>query len=162
MLKEIRKFGLEKYAGDQKLADEFVNGFIKAAFDITKFNEGIGSAIDKGIGATAIGMGIAGLGMAMKNVEMGALHTQFLTSLEHAIAVNPVLKQADPKRVVDYAETIFKFAPNVSTDANLLSSILANAIHGDGIDPMTIRTLADLESRYSDNKGSTFSPKTYV
>lgn len=162
MLKEIRDFGLEKYAGDQRLADEFVNGFVKAAFDITKFNEGIGSAIGKGIGATAIGMGIAGLGMAMKNVEMGALHNQFLTSLEHAITVNPVLKQADPKRVVDYAETIFKFAPNVSTDANLLSSILANAIHGDGIDPMTIRTLADLESRYADNKSSTFSPKTYV
>ncbi len=163
MLDKIKQIGLEKFAGDEEMADAFVEGFAKEAFDLGEFNKGVAGAVGKGIGGTMIGLGLAGFGKALSNVNLGGLHNQFMTSLEHAVAVNPVLKQADRAKVVNYGETIFKFAPHVATDANLLSSILANAVHGDGIDPMTIRTLSDLEARYVDNHSSTsFSPKTYV
>jgi len=167
MLKEIKKLGLEKFAGDESMAEAFVKGFAKQAllkqsFDLASFNEGVGGALGKGLGATAIGMGLHFANKAVNSVQMGGLHNQFMASLEHAVATNPVLKQADHERVMNYAETVFKFAPHVATDANLLSSILANAVHGDGIDPMTIRTLTDLDGRYTENHSSTFSPKTYV
>lgn len=140
----------------------FAAGFIKQAFSTEFFNKGVGETLGKGLSATFVGLGLAGLGKAVKNIELGSLHNQFLEALEHSVATNPVLKQADRERVVNYAETVFKFAPHVATDANLLSSILANAVHGDGIDPMTIRTLADLDGRYVDNYSASFSPKTYV
>ena len=163
MLDKIKQMGLEKFAGDEEMAEAFVEGFVKEAFDLASFNEGVGGSIGKAVGGTMMGMAIAGFGKAMQNVQSGALHNQFMTALEHAVSMNPVLKQADREKVVRYADTIWKFAPHVSTDANLLSSILANAIHGDGIDPMTIRTLTDLEGRYTQNQtGGMFSPKTYV
>lgn len=167
MLKEIKQLGLEKFAGDERMAQAFVAGFtqqalVKSAFDLGEFNKGVGGAIGKGLGVTAMGAGLHVLNKAVNSVQMGGLHNQFMSSLEHAVATNPVLKQADHERVLNYAETVFKFAPHVATDANLLSSILANAVHGDGIDPMTIRTLTDLDGRYMENHSSTFSPKTYV
>ena len=163
MLDKIKQVAMEKFAGDESLADAFVEGFVKEAFDLQSFNEGVGSAVGKGLGGTAIGLTLSGFGKALHNVQMGGLHNQFMTSLEHAVHMNPVLKQADQDKVIQYADTIFKFAPHVRTDANLLGSILANAIHGDGIDPMTIRTLTDLESRYIENSsGNMFTTKTYV
>lgn len=173
MLNKIAQLGLEKFAGDQKLASEFVRGFVKEALSMPQAGSlghhmlgeasgGLASAIGKGLGATGVALGIAGIGAAVNAVSSSSLHTKFLTALESAVQKNTVLRQADPERVHQYAETIFKFAPNVATDPNLLSSILANAIHGDGIDPMTIRTLSDLEGRYSENKSNVFSPKKYV
>lgn len=167
MLNKIKQLGLEKFAGDAVMANAFVQGFTrqaltKQAFDLSEFNKGVGGAIGKGLGATAMGAGLHVLNKAVNSVQMGGLHNQFMSSLEHAVATNPVLKQADHERVLNYAETVFKFAPHVATDANLLSSILANAVHGDGIDPMTIRTLTDLDGKYMENHSSTFSPKTYV
>lgn len=163
MLDKIKEVALEKYAGDEQLAEAFLEGFTKEAFDLKSFNEGVGSAVGKGVGGTMIGLGIAGFSKALQNVNMGGLHNQFMQALEHAVATNPVLKSADKQKVVQYAETIFKFAPHVATDPNVLSSVLSNAIHGESLDPMTIRTLTDLEGRYVDNHSSTsFTPKTYA
>jgi hypothetical protein len=178
MLNKIAQIGLEQFEGDQQLAGEFVKGFVKRALSLPTITMpaagslshhmlgeaagGLASAVGKGIGATAVGLGVAGLGAAANMVSRSGLHTKFLAALETAVQKNVVLRQAEPEKVHQYAETVFKFAPNVATDPNLLSSILANAIHGDGIDPMTIRTLSDLEGRYAENQSSTFSPKKYV
>lgn len=127
------------------------------------FQKGLFEALGKGLSGIGVGLGIHGLSMAASSIGNASLHTSFLQALEKAIAMNPVLKGADKQKTAQYAETVFKFAPHVATDPNLLSSILANAIHGEGIDPMTIKTLGDLEARYVENKsGNLFSPKTYV
>jgi hypothetical protein len=172
MLEKVKQLGLEKFAGNEAMASEFVSGFAKAALQKqASFREGMSidlasgfsGAIGKGLGATAVGLALGGVSGALKNIHTGALHTQYMTALQKAIASNPVLRGEDKNRVIGYADTIFKFAPNVATDSNLLSSILANAIHGEGIDPMTIKTLTELESRYSDQRGNpAFSPKNYV
>lgn len=173
MLNKIAQVALEKFDGDAQLAGEFVKGFVKQALSmptpgslghrmVGEAAGGLASAFGKGLGATGVALGLAGVSAAVNAVSAGSLHTKFLESLESAVQKNVVLRQADPDKVHQYAETVFKFAPNVATDPNLLSSILANAIHGDGIDPMTIRTLSDLEGRYTENKSNIFSPKKYV
>jgi hypothetical protein len=194
MLDNIKAYALEKYAGDEAAADEFVNGFVnqvvlkkmeKSATDVnTLFDniksigkgiygvraskdtfggslmQGVGQAVGKGLGSALMFAGAAGLGSAASIVANNNLHTKFLSSLEKAISSNRIIREANKDRVRQYAETVFKFAPNVAADANLLSAILANAIHGEGIDPMTIKTLTELESRYRDN--TAVNPKTFV
>ena len=173
MLNKIAQLGLEKFNGDQELASEFVQGFVKQALSmpgqgtlgrhmVGEAAGGLASAIGKSIGATGVALGLAGISAAVNAVSSSSLHTKFLTALESAVQKSVVLRQADPDKVKQYAETVFKFAPNVATDPNLLGSILSNAIHGDGIDPMTIRTLSDLEGRYTENRSNVFSPKKYV
>jgi hypothetical protein len=186
MLEEkIKEYALVKYAGDESKVAEFVEGFkqglqkhagfqpdmfghtagerMKSAFLQGELAKGIAGGLGKGIGALAMGIGAAGISHAVSSLSSASLHSKFLQALQSAIASNRILKDADKAKVEQYAETIFKFAPNVATDSNLLSSILANAIHGEGIDPMTIKTLGDLEGRYNDNRSSSgFTPKTYV
>lgn len=194
MLEKVKQHALEMYNGDEGLANSFVDGFVKQAAqtiqtrydgsgqldsrtitnapDIVQkgigdlFQEGISQAVGKGIGGLAVGLGIHGLNAAFSSATHGSLKTAFLTALAKAISMNTVLREADRSRVEQYADTIFRFAPHVAGDANLLSSILANAIQGHegaGIDPMTIKTLGDLESRYVENRtAGGFSPKTYV
>jgi hypothetical protein len=69
---------------------------------------------------------------------------------------------ADRGRVKGYADTVFRFAPNVASDVNLLTSILANAVHGESIDPMTIKTLTELENRFTSNIDVMGSVKSFV
>ena len=174
-LEKLCEVALEKCAGDKEVAMSYIEGFFKTANfadfkarpdpsvgeSVMKgFTEGLG----KNVGSLVIGGGLATFGAALGLAQRGALHTKFLTALEKAMTLNQVLKDAvaNGKRdkIKSYAETIFKFAPNVSTDPNLLGGILANTIHGDGVDVMTIKTLGDLESRFVENRS--FNPKTYV
>jgi hypothetical protein len=79
--------------------------------------------------------------------------------------MSPVLRSAKKDKVNSFAESIYRFAPHVATDANLLASVLTNTIQGDLLDPMTIKYLTELESRYNEVRGpisSMFSPKTYI
>jgi hypothetical protein len=171
MLEKIKQLALEKCAGDEEKALEFLEGFYEelltksAAFGFNvsdlagEFTKGIG----KGLAGVTLGLGVSGLATAAKSIANSKMHNQFVEALRRAISMNPILRQAKQEKVMNYAETIFKFAPHVATDANLLSSILANAVHGEGIDPQTIRTLTELESRYAQtSSASSFSPKAYV
>lgn len=121
---------------------------------------GLGGELGKGLGGLLVSGGVAGIGVAARLINKDSLHTKFLAALERAISTNRILKESNKAKVHQYAETVFKFAPNVATDPNLLSSILANAIHGESMDPMTMKTLVELESRFEDNNA--FSPKTYL
>lgn len=171
MLDAIKEYALTKYAGDENLANQFVEGFKKqAAYNKSDengissgFMSGIGKAIGGGIGGFGIGLGIHGISSAFSAAERDSLHTKFLSALSSAISSNPILKNANKAKVQNYAETVFKFAPHVACDPNLLSHVLAGTIDGEGIDLMTIKTLGDLENRYVENRSSGgFSPKTYV
>jgi hypothetical protein len=189
MLNKVKAYALEKYAGDKESAAEFIDGFVEtmvkkaatgdpsraqqafsaAASQLNKvtgsntmktIGKNVYDTVGKGIGGILVNMGVTGVGTAAAIVHNNNLHTKFLSALEKAISSNSIIRQYNKDKVRQYAETIFKFAPNVAADVNLLSSILANAIHGEGIDPMTIKTLTDLESRYRDM--NQFTPKTYT
>jgi hypothetical protein len=164
---EIYEIGLEKFAGDGNLAQEFVEGFVKEAVNLTGLGEFLighaGKAVATGVTGLALGLGIHGVSSALNAAGTANLRAKYEEALRHVTSTNPLLGQADSAKIRSYGETIFKFAPHVAADPNLLSSILANAVHGEGIDPMTVKTLAELESRVIDSrKNSMFSPKSYV
>ena len=183
MLNQIKEYAMEKYAGDEAKANAFVEGFQKEAIDWTsqaevaelrhntdvernsissQFTDGITNALGKGVGGLGVGLAIHGLNTLLHRTNAGNLHTKFLAALEQAIRTNPILRDAKREKVEGFAETCYRFAPNVSTDPNLLASILSNSVHGDSVDPQTIKMLGDLESRYVENLSQGFSPKQYV
>ncbi len=185
MIDKIEQYAMLKFAGDKEAVAEFLEGFSKEAsflggmlnapvgqpIDPKKLGlkepdtlqhtiiKGIGGTLGQGIGNLAVTAGIAGAGNLFNSVKGMKLHSQFLQALEKAYQTNRILKEADKEKVLQYAETIFRFAPNISTDSNILSSVLANAIHGEGIYPDTIKMLTDIEAKYMDN--SAFNPKMY-
>jgi hypothetical protein len=184
---KIVEYAMEKFAGDQEACEAFIDGFMKeaSANDVLKsflnahtsagttqgnvrppetmghtIARGVGNSMGQGLGSLAVGLGATAAGSMFNVAKNMALHSKFLQALEQAYKTNRILAQEDREKVLRYAETIFKFAPNIATDANILSSVLANAIHGEGIYPDTIKMLTDIEARYSGN--TTFNPKSYT
>jgi len=164
---DLYQDGLEKYAGDETLAKSYVEGFFKEALNYGNILKGVEDGLGKGIGAglvgVGLGLGIHGISSALSGVNNAAQKSRFNAAYDHVLATNPIVQNADPAKVRSYAETIFKFAPQVAGDPNLLSSVLAGSVHGEGVDTMTIRSLADLEARVVETKkAKNFSPKTYL
>lgn len=178
MLKEIKQLGLEKFAGNEAMADEFVKGFVahvameKVAAGGFKgkddeddnyghdFTKGLINNLGKNIGSLGVNLGV-GAGVAgYRFVTDIARHSRFLKALEQVLATSDFLMKQPREKVERYADTIYKFAPMVATDPNLLQSVLTNAVHGDGVDIMMIKTLTDLEGRWKDN--GAVAPKTFV
>lgn len=175
---KIRERAIQKYGSEEK-ADAFMEGFAKEAslWDHAIEQPGAGQnarapktvgmnimdnmsgAIGKGVGNALLNSAVLGVGRIVNGVKGLVRYEDFLQAVEKAIASNKILKGADRNKVLAYAETIYKFAPHVALDPNMLSSVLANAVHGEGIDPMTIRTLTELEGRYQDN--TQFLPKNF-
>lgn len=178
---QLRKEAQEKLGLDDAQADAFVEGFIKeAGYDALgnykpdpvesnswinagsiaegaskKFGESIGG----GIGNLAINGLIAGVAGVVSSAKNAVLYRKFTEALKTVVESNRIVRNADRNKVISYADTIYKFAPHVAADANLLSQLLANAIHGEGVDPSTIETITRLEERYSKDTG--FKPKNF-
>lgn len=166
MLDKIRQLAMEKLA-TQVEVDAFMEGFEKAAAMGQYFNNPdayramAGAVIKTGVtlGAGLLGAAIVkGVSSGSTAVSNYSLRNRFDMSLAQVMANNKIIKGARPEKAKAYAETIFSFAPYVAADPNLLSSILANAVLGEGIDPQTIKTLVDLEGRYVDNNRTTNLP----
>ncbi len=171
-IQEIYNQGLEKFAGDHEAAKEFTVGFLKEAFNVnwgevgTEFSRGLGSTAAKGLvggaAALAIGLGVHGVSSGLSGVANMNRHREFRRVLDQVVSATPLLKSYDRSKVDSFAETIFKFAPKVSTDPNLLGSILAHAVQGEAMDSNIIKTLVDLEAKVTEtHKNNLFTPKFY-
>jgi hypothetical protein len=154
-MEQLIKEAVEQFE-TQAEKEAFLDGLMeKVAFTLDpKFTaEAFGSA---GKGVAGLGIALAGAALATgiykatKIVSSSELRTAFFKSLAQVMNTNKIIK-ASPEKARQYAETIFKFAPNVAGDPNLLSSILSNVIQGEGVDAGTIKALVDLEGRYLDN-----------
>lgn len=120
-------------------------------------NEVLGSA-GKAIGAASVAA-IAGLGglavsKALGKVQNVADRRAFERSLERAVANNAMLRDGDEEKINRFAETIFRFAPNVAKDPNLLANILSNSVHYESLDLETIRAVTELEEKHAKNNPS--------
>lgn len=179
-MERLKGIATEKFASEEEV-NAFMDAFIKeaSAFDFinnamsyrvgsgnnqtsvgNSLVSGITDSVAKSAGGLLVNSAVSGLGALVGQAKDIAQYRKFMEALNKAVSMNKILKGADKNKVHQYGETIFKFAPHVATDANLLSSILANAIHGEGIDPVTIKTLTELEGRYKDN--ISFNPKGLV
>lgn len=167
---ELEGVELEKKAGElagqvlagifdvEELSKEAALGSVGkffAGMDTTKFKEGFAGSAGSALGNVAVG---AGAGAALYGIgkAVSALTDQsgkrFEAALEQAIARNSVLRSADPEKVRSFAHTIFQFAPSIAQDPNLLSTVLANAIHGESVDPATIKALVEIQERHNKNR----------
>jgi hypothetical protein len=162
MSNDLRATLVAKY-GSEQAANEFMESAVEAleksadfasfmnnAADPTKISDGIA----KGIGdqLTRGGAAIVGstIGLFTGAIGKEMQRTRFLASVAKAIQLNRVLQAADKQKVLSYAGTVFKFAPSVACDPNMLASILSSAIHGEGgIDPMTIKMLVEMENKHA-------------
>lgn len=177
---ELRKEAQEKLGLTDAQADAFVDGFVKeagmfdfvtrpggkdaditVAHDVVKgFGESLGKGIGGGIGSLMVNATVAGIAGLVGSAQDAATYRQFTEALKQVIESNRIVRNADRNKVMSYAQTIYKFAPHVAADANLLSQLLANAIHGEGVDPSTIETITRLEERYG--RGPAFRAKDFT
>ena len=118
------------------------------------------------LAATAVGhVGARALNVGAGKFSKALSGFNFDAAIKKAVEMSPVLHnayQTDRPKVESFARTIFKYAPHIATDPNLLSSILGNAIHGQSIDPLTIRALMDMEGRYLENSNPLSSRDTNI
>ena len=177
-LEMVKEAATSFYKNPEDL-ERFMDGFIKEAqgnlfgsagwgdyFRNPAFKEHLVQGMASGGGKALATLGVGLLGAAVvkginsssKAANTAALRTKFQAALQKVMESNRVIKGAKPYRVVEYADTIFKFAPHVASDPNLLSQILANAVLGEGIDPQTIKVLTELETRVVDLNSSTSIP----
>lgn len=163
MLDKIRAMALEKL-GSEEAANAFMEGFEKAAMEKAGSlaqilgHQGMQNAAAKtafGIGGSLLGAAIVhGVSRTAKNKDIGNMRAKFDMALAQVMSNNKVIKGARPEKARDYAETMFRFAPHVASDPNLLGYVLANVLDGDtgsGIDIKTIEMLTNLEGRYQSN-----------
>ena len=129
----------------------------------TEVAKGIGKTVGMGAAGLAVGLGIHGISSTMNAMSLGAKREKFEAALAQAMAHSAILQNAPKDKVRSFAETMFKFAPTVCADANVVAHILDSAIMGESMDMTTLRSLADLESRIQDTKkNSLFTSKGYV
>jgi len=142
--------------------DAFVHGFEKKAFSPEALKLISRTEVLKNIGKVGIGLAGGLVGAAiLKGINSGSdayqnnvLHSKYEAALLAVSNNNKIIKGANPTKVKSYADTIFKFAPHVASDPNLLGSLLVNSVLGEGVDTMTIKTLVELEGKYKDNTSS--------
>lgn len=164
--KKYLQEGLEKLAfeaGDAALITEAVMTELEKEAGLF---DAVGPAFGKGLGEAAakIGLGAAaGIGLMGASRIVGATIDQpiqkakFMKAVEQAIAKNQILQHADKDRVMNQAMTIFRYAPNAAADANLLSSVLSQAVMMEGVDQNVIQSLLNLEKTFKETNRSQLS-----
>jgi hypothetical protein len=157
VLSAVREEAAKTYSGAD--LDAFMAGFEKeAAFGLgvpafvtdPKFLE---AAYKSGLGLAA-GLAAVGITKAFTSssaaITRNGLKSKFESALQFVKNNNKIVKNANQFKVESYAKTLYSFAPHVASDPNILSSLLANAVLGEGIDPMTVKSITDLEGRYQE------------
>jgi hypothetical protein len=107
----------------------------------------------------AAGMGYVG-NKVISHRDSAQTQQRFNASLNLALAKNPILANANKEDVKHLAQTVYNLAPHAAGDPNVLSSVLANAIHGAGLDPKTARDLMELEEKHYNIQRMTAPPYT--
>ena len=153
MLDLLRKEVEVRFKSPEEV-EAFMEGFEKKAAGEVGLG-GLAAKAGVGILGGLAGAGIiGGINRFNNNKDMGMLKAKFSSALQQVLNTNKIVKNGNPTKVQSYADTLFSFAPHVASDPNLLSSLLANAVLGEGVDPMTIKTITDLEGRYKENNTS--------
>lgn len=111
--------------------------------------EGAGTAIGKVTIAALAGAGLYGIHNAMQSSDINALRPRFEQALSQIMSgrdsASQMIRSYDKNKVKSFAETIFSYGPHVAADINVLKTLLANALSGDGLDPSTLRSIQELE-----------------
>ena len=122
--------------------------------------ESFGTTIPRVAVPLGVGMGILAAAKAIGAVSNQLDKNKFDKALADVISRSPTLKEYDPVRVQGVAQSIFRLAPNIATDPQLLGPILESQVkNASGIDMNTLRTLVELEDKIKGRSSSLMKPK---
>ncbi len=78
-------------------------------------------------------------------VDDALADSQHLALLQNLMTTDDVLAEADPDQVVSAYNTIRQTAPDLAKDINVMRVALRSAVQHEGIDPFTIKGIAETE-----------------
>lgn len=78
-------------------------------------------------------------------VDSALNDAQHLSLLQNLMMTDDVLSEADPDQVVSAYNTIRQTAPDLAKDINVMRVALRSAVQHEGIDPFTIKGIAETE-----------------
>lgn len=150
------ELGLDKEAG-------FMDS-LRSSGAIKNIASGFGSGIGSGIAGLGIGaMGVLGSIAARKALSAtgnAAGRSRYEQALSQALSRNQILRGLEGEqlaRIKSFGDSIFRVAPTVAQDVNTLSNVLAHYVDSESLDLHTMKTLADLEEKFSKNNPSAAS-----
>jgi len=123
---------------------------------------GVGAAADAvGGGARLAAIGALGAFAASRAIDKVRADINKKALIEDMMVNDPILKQEDPAKVLDYYATINTFAPHVAKDKNAVRELITSFIRFGRVDMPTIEMLTKTEKNMAGIDGSAsmlFSP----
>ena len=148
---------------DGKISDskmtkyDFVNPRAKA---VVAAAEGFGAAVPRVLIPLGVGAGLIAATKAIGAISKQIDKNKFEAAYRQALATNKMFEGQDPVKLRSLADTIFRLAPTVACDPNLLSTTLQAQMHdAQGMSTKVARELVDLEDKISGRGSNTFKPK---
>lgn len=125
--------------------------------------ESFGSIVPKVMVPLGVGLGIMAAAKATKAIIGQVDKSKFDKVLAEVLQTNEMLKGADPAKIQSIAQSIFRLAPHVATDPNLLSTVLQNQINNSsGFDLKIGRELVDIEDKIRNRNNLGLKPKEFL
>lgn len=122
------------------------------------FGQNVSGSAAKALGAAGatalVGLSAIAMSKAIKAVGNAADRLKFERTLKTVIERNVILQQEDYEKVKSFADTIYRYGPNIAQDPNILANVLTHSVRGESMDVETMRAVTDLEKRYLDNNPS--------
>lgn len=127
---------------------------------IESMAEGFGAIVPRVAVPLGVGAGILAATKAAKAIINQIDKNKFEGSYRQALSTNKMLDGEDPVKLRSLADTIFRLAPHVACDPNLLSTVLQEQIKNfNGMTTQKARELVDLEDKLSGRSSNSFKPK---
>lgn len=126
-----KKASLEKRAFIDTMADQLSDKFAE------KFAEGLANVSAR----KAFEMG----GKAFSGMLNKKIPRRNLTFISKLMQTDQILKSRPPERIASHYGTMFRVAPSISLDANVVASFLRESTAFETMSTVTIKSLLDLE-----------------
>lgn len=135
-------------------------GLSNAARAGTAMAEGFGAAIPRALVPLGVGMGVLAAMKAVSAIGNQIDKNKFDKAFAQVLINVPSLKEYDPVRVQNIAQSIFRLAPHIATDPLLLGQFIDSQVkNAAGIDPQTLRSLIELEDKIKGRSSFGLKPK---
>ena len=140
----------------EKLGSDFLGkAFTTLAKPIGVGQPPLGAVLAKTVVPLMAGTYIGGMGLKMM-YDKFKQDRQAVKVLEDLMHSDPIISKEDPETVKQYAATVFRVAPSISHDKNVMKNLLQNFIKFGTVDMKTIETLAGIQKTMDDSHNKTF------
>lgn len=160
-LASLYEAGFNSYLEEQELKKQASSMEKKAFLDsfTDQLAEKFSDKLAEGISNTVTRAAFERAGNALKGMQTNKLPAKNQKFITRLMSIDPVLKSRPPERVLSHYMTMFRTAPSVCLDENVVSSFLKESTSYDAISTVTIKSLVDLEktmTETSDKKSQTY------